>query len=90
MRKVARTAAFKRVAKKMQRQGKDMNLLGVAILLLAQNTPFPSQYNDHALKGTWKGCREAHIQPDWLLIYHIEDNIVYLDRTGSHTELLNL
>lgn len=72
----------------MQRQGKDMNLLGVAILLLAQDAPFPLQYKDHALKGAWQGCREVHVESDWLLIYHIENGIVYLDRTGSHTELL--
>lgn len=88
MREVVRPAAFKRDARKVQRQGKDMTALGAVILLLAQDSPIPSRYDDHALKGNWRNRRELHIAPDWLLIYHIENDVVYLDRTGSHTELL--
>ena len=51
-----------------------------------------SQRNrDHALTGDWIGHRECHIQPDWLLIYRIEDNVLVLTlaRTGSHSDLFN-
>ena len=88
MREVVRAAAFKRDSKKLLRQGKDLTALGNAILILARNLAIPQQYQDHPLKGNWRGRREMHIAPDWLLIYHIENDTVYLDRTGSHAELL--
>ena len=59
-----------------------------AIDMLRTETLIPQIYKDHPLKGNWRGRREMHIAPDWLLIYHIENDTVYLDRTGSHAELL--
>ncbi|MDE7288914.1 MAG: type II toxin-antitoxin system YafQ family toxin, partial [Oscillospiraceae bacterium] len=46
-------------------------------------------YKDHWLKGNFEGCRECHIQPDWLLIYEVDngDLILYLTRTGTHSDL---
>ena len=37
----------------------------------------------------YKGMRECHIQPDWLLVYRIErENLILkLIRTGSHSDL---
>ena len=35
-------------------------------------TTAPTRYKDHPLKGDPNGNREAHIEPDWLLIYRIE------------------
>lgn len=87
MREVVRQTIFKRDAKRMQRQGKKMELLGNFIALLACEEPLPFQCKDHPLKGDWKGSRELHIAPDWLLIYHLENNSVFLERTGSHAEL---
>ena len=57
--------------------------------MLANEQPLPEKYKDHALTGDWKGFRECHIQPDWLLIYEINNNelILYLTRTGSHSDL---
>ena len=56
---------------------------------LTDGIPLPEKNRDHALTGNCAGCRECHIQPDWLLIYEIaEDTIfLYLTRTGSHSEL---
>lgn len=53
--------------------------------------PLPEKNRDHALTGDWIGHRECHIQPDWLLIYRIEDNVLVLTlaRTGSHSDLFN-
>jgi mRNA interferase YafQ len=87
MREIIRTAAFKREVKKMQRQGQDMRLLVQVFDLLAQDARLPERFLDHPLKGKWRGCRELHIAPDWLLVYHIENDTVFLDRTGSHAEL---
>ena len=48
-----------------------------------------AKYRDHSLSGNYKGCRECHIEPDWLLIYEIDDGILVLMlyRVGSHSEL---
>ena len=44
-----------------------------------------------ALLGKYKGYRECHIQPDWLLIYLIEDDILTLTLidTGTHADLFD-
>ena len=52
------------------------------------------KYNDHILNDTkyYKQCRECHIEPDWLLVYKINNNtiILYLITTGSHADLFNM
>ena len=57
-------------------------------LLVLQNT-LPKKYKDHSLIGNWRGHRECHIKPDWLLIYRIQEQELNLERTGSHSELFN-
>jgi mRNA interferase YafQ len=57
------------------------------ILLLVEGTPLPPRYKDHPLVGNWKDCRDCHIDPDWLLIYRVDGNAVYLVRTGTHSDL---
>lgn len=83
------TSQFKKDLKKMQKQNKDMSLLNEILELLANGKPLPQKNYDHILKGQFAGCHECHIQPDWLLIYEIENNtlFLYLTRTGSHSEL---
>ena len=75
------TTQFKRDLKKAQKQNKNLDLLN--------KVPLPEKNRDHALTGNYAGCRGCHIQPDWLLIYEIaEDTLfLYLTRTGSHSEL---
>lgn len=46
-------------------------------MLLAKGDSLPEKYKDHALKGEYKGLRECHIMPDWLLIYEIYDDKLY-------------
>lgn len=83
------TTQFKRDLKKAQKQNKNLDLLNKVLQQLANGIPLPEKNRDHALTGNYAGCRECHIQPDWLLIYEIaEDTIfLYLTRTGSHSEL---
>ena len=59
------------------------------IELLAKREPLPPKYKDHALTGDYKGCRECHITPDWLLVYQIQDEelVLILTRTGTHSDL---
>jgi mRNA interferase YafQ len=55
---------------------------------LLNNEPLPEQYQDHPLKGSWAGHREFHVEPDWIVIYRIEnDDTLILVRTGTHSEL---
>lgn len=66
----------------------NMNDLTKVIMLLASNTgPLPPEYNDHPLKGPYKGYRDCHIGGDFLLIYKIEDDTLYLTRCGTHSQL---
>lgn len=70
-----------------QKRGKDMAKLREIIQLLVEGTPLPHRHEDHPLAGNWKDCRDCHIEPDWLLIYRIDGNAVYLVRTGTHSDL---
>jgi mRNA interferase YafQ len=56
---------------------------------LAQGKQLDEKYRDHDLGGTYKGCRECHIDPDWLLIYETKDDVLVLllYRLGSHSQL---
>lgn len=83
------TPNFKRDYKLMQKRGYKIELLKEVITTLANGEPLPEKNRDHALTGNYKGCRECHIQPDWLLIYQIAENelILFLTRTGTHSDL---
>jgi mRNA interferase YafQ len=59
------------------------------LLFLIAGKPLPSKYLDHPLKGDWKGYRDAHIEPDWLLIYRVTDNELRLTRTGTHGDIFD-
>ena len=80
---------FKKDLKLAAKRGCSMKLLSQVIETLANELPLPEKNKDHALTGNYKGYRECHIEPDWLLIYQIQnDNLVlFLARTGSHSDL---
>lgn len=84
------TNQFKKDYKLMIKQGKDISLLDNVIEKIQKGEKLEEKYRDHALTGTYRGFRECHIQPDWLLIYFIENQIMTLTivRTGSHSDLL--
>ena len=54
---------------------------------LIEQEPLSARHRDHRLRGIWKGYREAHIEPDWLLIYGVEGDELQLVRTGTHSDL---
>jgi mRNA interferase YafQ len=89
MYQVTTTNKFNRDLKKCFKQGKNIDLLQSIVLQLASGEALPQKNKDHFLKGNWKGFKECHIQPDWLLIYLIDDanKEITLTRTGSHSEL---
>lgn len=86
---IIHTPRFKKEFKLMQKRGYDTSILKEVITKLANGEPLPERNKDHALSGDYKGCRECHIKPDWLLIYQVEDEelILYLMRTGTHSDL---
>ena len=72
-----------------RKRGLDENNLHAIILKLINGEELPSKNRDHFLTGNYKGFRECHISPDWLLIYSrdITIKIVTLVRTGTHSDL---
>jgi len=86
---IRRSTQFKKDLKKIIKQGKNLDSLREIVSLLQELKPLPEKNNDHSLIGDWKGYRECHINPDWLLIYKLEQglNLLRLMRTGSHAEL---
>ncbi len=89
MLKIRRTTQFKKDYKKIIKQGLDENAFIVVLKLLCGETPLPQKYKDHPLQGNYKGYRDCHIEPDWVLIYKIEKEVslITLQRTGSHSDL---
>ena len=78
---------FKKDVKKARKRGKDLGKLKALLSLLIHQTPLPEVYQDHPLRGNWKGYRDAHIEPDWLLLYRVNDDELQLARTGTHADL---
>lgn len=87
--RVAWTTRFKKDYKIAQKRGKDMNAIRNVIRQLASGESLPESMRDHELSGNWVGHRECHIEPDWLLAYRVEEDILVLTltRTGSHSDL---
>ena len=89
--KLAPSTKFKRGLKKIVKQGKNRDKLDDIINKIQHREPLPPKNCDHALMGDYRGYRECHITPDWLLIYRIINNhdleLLELTRTGSHSEL---
>ena len=83
------TTRFQKDLKRVQKRGYDLSLLTVILKKLADGEALPEKNRDHSLSGDYSGCRECHIAPDWLLIYEIADDelILYLTRTGTHSDL---
>ncbi len=78
---------FKKDFHKKIKAGKDKTkLLDLARKLISQE-PLDPCYRDHKLIGNYKNHWECHIEPDWLLIYKIEGDEIFFERTGSHSEL---
>ncbi|MGH8224621.1 MAG: type II toxin-antitoxin system YafQ family toxin [Gammaproteobacteria bacterium] len=82
-----RSAQFKRDVKLAGKRGKNPGKLRLLLTLLMEGEPLPARYRDHALKGDWSGFRDAHIEPDWLLIYRVRGNELQLARTGTHADI---
>lgn len=87
MKPVIQTSQFKKDIKRLKKRGKDLNKLGAVIRLLATDQTLEEQHRDHPLIGNWLGSRDCHIEPDWILIYRNEPESLFLERSGSHSDL---
>jgi len=89
MRLPSYSGQFKRDVKLAEKRGKNMDKLRNVIDLLIAGQALPSELGDHPLKGDWKPRRDLHIEPDWLLIYLVEKDVVRFERTGTHSDLFD-
>lgn len=90
--KVKHSGRFKSALKLAAKRGLNISLLEDVVIKIQYGITLEGKYRDHALSGNYKGHRECHIQPDWLLIYLIEEDILTLTLvdTGTHAELFNM
>ena len=84
------STAYKKDLKLCQKRGYNLALLNAVINTLLIPAPLPVKNRDHNLSGNHAGERECHIPPDWLLIYRVNNDELYLIRTGTHPDLLNM
>lgn len=86
------TGKFKKGLKLAKKRGVNIKLLDDIVEKLLNGIPLDEKNKDHELKGQYKGFRECHIQPDWLLIYLVENDVLVLTLvdTGTHSDLFNL
>ena len=90
MLKLKSSTRFRKDYKICVKRGYDMRILNDIVDILRKPDKLPEKNKDHNLTGNLKGYRECHIMPDWLLIYEISDNELYLSRTGTHADLFNM
>lgn len=80
---------FKKDLKLAKKRGLKIDNLKNVIETLAAEKSLDEKHRDHNLSGEYKGFRECHIEPDWLLIYRIDRDVLelFLFRTGTHADL---
>ena len=83
------TTKFKKDLKKASKRNLKIEKLEKVIDIIANGEMLSEKYRDHELNGNYSGCRECHIEPDWLLIYEIHNDKLFLilTRTGTHSDL---
>jgi mRNA interferase YafQ len=87
MKLIFQTSQFKKDFKKINKRGKDINKLKELVSAIAGSEALQERHRDHALSGNWSGSRDCHIEPDWILIYRVDEEFLFLERTGSHSDL---
>lgn len=84
------STAYKKDLKLCKKRGYNLALLNAAINTLLIPAPLPPKNKDHPLFGNHAGERACHITPNWLLIYRVNDDELYLVRTGTHADLFGM
>ena len=82
------TSKYRRDNRRCLKRGLNLELLKEALYLLKDNGELSTQYKPHSLRGDYVGCIDAHIAPDWILIYEqVDEHCIVLRRTGTHSDL---
>jgi len=89
MKPVYTTGRYQKDFKRAEKRGKDMQKLAAIVELIANGLPLPHRCRPHRLSGDYEDQWECHIEPDWLLIYDIRVNAVWLNRLGTHSDLFD-
>ncbi len=86
---IRRTSAFKKDVKRLMKQGRDLSKLAAVVDAIADGKQLEERHRDHGLVGNRRGFRDCHIEPDWVLIYKLDKDVLVLTltRTGTHAEL---
>ncbi len=84
---IQRTSQFKKDVKRLIKRGKKFEDFKEVISKLSEGETLEAKYRDHILSGQYKGTRECHIEPDWLLVYEATETELVLVRTGTHSDL---
>jgi mRNA interferase YafQ len=87
MKLIRRTLQFKQDVTRMEKRGKDLIQLKGVLAAWVSGRELAAHLRDHVLVGQYKGTRECHLEPDWLLIYESTESELLLIRTGSHSDL---
>ncbi len=87
MKKIRFSSSFKKELKLMIKRGKNPHKLEEVIILLCSNDELPAKFKDHKLIGNFMGCRDCHLEPDWIVIYRNLENEIIFERTGTHSDL---
>jgi mRNA interferase YafQ len=87
MKQIQNSSAFEKDVKRLIKRNKDMEKLKSVIRSLVFGEKLDQIYRDHKLTGNYYGCRDCHIESDWLLIYKLDEETLFLIRTGTHADL---
>ena len=87
MKAIFQTSQFKKDFKRIKKRGKNLSKLKEVVSAIANSEVLEERHRDHALSGNWSGSRDCHIEPDWILIYRVDGEYLFLKRTGSYSDL---
>ena len=80
-------AEFRRDLKRLKKRNYDMAKIRAVIDTLCARRRLGPKQMDHGPSGEWKGWRDCHIEPDWVMIYRVKADKLELGRTGTHADL---
>lgn len=87
MKAIFQTSQIKKDFKRIKKRGKDLTKMKEVVSAIATGEALQERHRDHALSGNWSGSRDCQIEPDWIRIYRVDGDFLFLERTGSHSDL---
>ena len=81
------TRQFERGLRRAIRRRKDPDKLWAIVGKLLEDQPLEPYNRLHRLIGNWSGYWECHVEPDWLLVWRQFDDVIFLERTGTHSDI---